>query len=255
MVARRPLARRPIAAIAAVGLLGLSLTGCFNPFNPKVLGIGFPDPPPAPNSPGGVLDLFQWCYEHRAIAEYKELFTDDYRFVFSPLDSSGAQYRDTPWTREDEVTSTSNLFLGGDPTQPAAASILLALDPNFQVRNDVRPGKNPRWHKTIRTTVTLTINDVVGGVTNVTGFSRFFLCRGDSALIPRELIDRGFGPDSTRWYIERWEDETAQPGYLVSGVPASISSMRGSVSSAEAQPSVSLTWGTVKAHYRLPLVR
>ena len=32
--------------------------------------------------------------------------------------------------------------------------------------------------------------------------------RGDSALIPQQLKDRGFGPDPNRWYIERWEDKT-----------------------------------------------
>lgn len=42
----------------------------------------------------------------------------------------------------------------------------------------------------------------------VTGAMRFFLVRGDSALIPEDLAKRGVGADPNRWYIERWEDET-----------------------------------------------
>jgi hypothetical protein len=41
----------------------------------------------------------------------------------------------------------------------------------------------------------------------VLGSARFFLVRGDSVAIPPELNTR-FGQDSTRWWIERWEDET-----------------------------------------------
>jgi hypothetical protein len=46
----------------------------------------------------------------------------------------------------------------------------------------------------------------------VTGDARFFVVRGDSALIPQDMLDRGFRPDKDRWYIERWEDETQGSG-------------------------------------------
>ena len=39
----------------------------------------------------------------------------------------------------------------------------------------------------------------------IIGNARFFVVRGDSALIPQEL---GFKPDSNRWYIDQWRDET-----------------------------------------------
>lgn len=222
--------------------------GCFNPFDPRVIhGGGVSEPPPAPDSPGNVLRLLEWCYEHRASAEYRELFTDDYRFVFSTLDENGDAYRDNPWTREDEVESTTHLFQGGAANQPAASSITIHLDRNFNVSNDPRfPGQG-RWRKLIRTSVTLTIY-VNEGQTTSTGDAVFSLARGDVALIPEELKKRGFGPDSTRWYIERHEDLT-QVDPVDGGMRASAVrvSPRGS---APAFFSARRSWGAVKVQYR-----
>jgi len=64
------------------------------------------------------------------------------------------------------------------------------------------------------------------------GFANFFMVRGDSALIPADLAARGFRPDSTRWYIERWEDDTFQEV------------------GARAMPTSTATWGTIKVLYR-----
>jgi hypothetical protein len=47
-----------------------------------------------------------------------------------------------------------------------------------------------------------------GNSVEVTGNALFFLTRGDSAQIPPELIARGLRPDSTRWWMDRMEDET-----------------------------------------------
>jgi len=33
--------------------------------------------------------------------------------------------------------------------------------------------------------------------------------RGDSAVIAYDLLRQGVGPDSTRWYLRRRDDETA----------------------------------------------
>ena len=203
--------------LAAVGLLiaGFALSGCFNPFSPRIAPVlGTSKPAPVPSSAPGVLRLFEWCYNQQAIAEYREIFTDDYRFLFSPLDSSGAEWRGTPWTREDEVISTTALFVGGSATEPAATSIRLSLDRNFFVYPD--PAYTlwdpvGRWHKHIQTTVTLLIGTDDGSSFEITGSASFYMVRGDSAVIPEELRLRGFGPDSNRWYIRRWEDETAQP--------------------------------------------
>jgi hypothetical protein len=201
------------AGIAALAIAALPLlTGCFNPFAPLIAPErGFVAPPPVPSSATGVLRLFEWCYNNRAAAEYRELFTDDYRFFFNPRDSAGADYRAQPWTREDELISTTQLFQGGSAEAPAS-SITLHLDRNFVVVPD---GRYPwdalgRWHKIINTQVLLNIRTTDGNAIDISGSAIFYFVRGDSALIPRELRDRGFGPDSTRWYISRWDDETVQ---------------------------------------------
>jgi hypothetical protein len=202
-----PSVRRLLIALALLALV--AVTGCWNPFQPSVLGRGVSTPPPAPNTPSNTLLLFKWCYENRSQAEYRELFTADYRFAFAALDTNGNAYRDQPWTRDDELESSRKLFEGGEADQPAASLITLVLDRSFRVQNDTRPGKyNPEQRKTITTQVNLTIQTVDGTATNVNGKATFFLVRGDSALIPDDI---GLGPDPNRWYIERWEDQTYAP--------------------------------------------
>lgn len=203
-------ALRPLAALAAMTLLALTITGCFNPFDPRVLGRGISEPPPAPNSASGVLRLLEWAYTNRDYPVYKTLFTDDYRFAFAALDTAGNSYRQTPWTREDELAYSQNLFEGGDANQPAATNITLVLDKSFNEFADPREGKKDDFtrFRAIRTQVALNITDAYGAQTNVSGKALFFLVRGDSAVIPPEL---GLGPDVNRWYINRWEDETYSP--------------------------------------------
>jgi hypothetical protein len=264
---------RSLLALAFLGAL-CGVYGCFNPFHP-LLGsdTGVSDPPPVPNTPQNTLRLLEWAYNHKAIDEYRELFTADYRFVFSDLDSNGAAYRDVPWTRDDEIISTTKLFLGGDADQPAATDIRLTLDRNFQLSADGRPGKNAKWHKSINTQVILHILLSDGHVDDVTGTVKFFLVRGDSALIPDDLP---LEADSLRWWIDRWEDQTAQGGGNVlwrrstdattsgaplrTGTPAQAGSpapVRTSAprnttpTSSSANPGEITTWGSLKHHYRL----
>src|SRR5262245_25553230 len=215
---------RTLLAVLLLGMLTCVL-GCFNPFHPLIATeSGVSEPPPVPNSPQNTLRLLEWAYNHKAIDEYRELFTADYRFVFSDLDSNGAAYRDVPWTRDDEIISTTKLFLGGDADQPAATDIRLTLDRNFQLSADPRPGKNAKWHKSINTQVILHILLSDGHVDDVTGTVKFFLVRGDSALIPDDLP---LQPDSLRWFVDRWEDQTAQGGGTLRWQPSTISPAAG----------------------------
>jgi len=239
-------------SLAAIALLALAAAGCFNPFDPLKAGRGLSTAAPAPDSPSGILRLLEWCYLNRAASEYRELFTDDYRFFFSALDSTGGAYKDDPWTREDELISTTNLFQGGDANQPAASNITLILDKNFRIFNDPNFPGSSKWYKTIRSTVTLNIITADGSSTNVSGNAKFFLVRGDSAVIPEELQERGFGPDSLRWYIRRWEDETAVGGAIATlalrarpeAPPLS------SASGTAMDEPVQMTWGRLKFVYR-----
>jgi len=191
-------------------------------------------PPPPPNSPNNVVRLLEWCWRNRAIAEYSEIFTDDFRFQFALGDSAGNAYRDAPFTREDELRCATRLFVGSGG-QPPASEILLDLDRVLVTLPDDRPGRDPKWHKSIRSSVDLQVTIDRGSGperVGVRGHALFYLVRGDSAAIPPDLAALGFTPDSTRWWIERWEDETLPGG------------------GSRAQPSQNRTWGAVKTLFR-----
>lgn len=266
---RPSLARR----LAALGILaaGLSLAGCFNPFSPRYAPtLGASIPAPKPTSAPGVLRLFEWCYNNKAIAEYRELFTADYQFFFSPRDSAGAEWRGTPFRRADEIISATQLFVGGSAGEPAARSINLKLDPNFFVYPDPdftyfpEPNRTVprdplgRWHKNIRTTVNLRIGTEDGSSIEILGHANFYMIRGDSADIPEELKLLGFKPDSTRWYIRRWDDETASEGGALALAPSrgtgpmaarSGSPARASRPAGASELPVQSSWGAVKDYY------
>ncbi|MEO5988386.1 MAG: hypothetical protein ABIU54_13160 [Candidatus Eisenbacteria bacterium] len=227
-------------ALALIGMLCLLLVGCFNPFSPLVsTDRGVSSPAPVPNSPSNVIRLFEWCYNNRAIDEYRELFTDDYVFKFAVGDSAG-QNRDRPVDREEELTTATNLFVGGSD-RPPASRIVLDFDKNLFALPDTRPGKNGKWHKAIRTTVNLKVEIADGSTLEVTGFALFYLVRGDSAAIPTDLP--GATNDSTRWWISGWDDETIPPSGMPQSRPVPV--MR-SASSTDLTP-IAASWGMVKA--------
>jgi hypothetical protein len=191
-----------------------------------------PPPAPTPSSPAALLDLIEYCWNYRDSLHYAEVFTDDFQFVFAADDSAGSPYRNNPWTRANELAMAGALFHTGLPGHPRAQTIDLQFTNNPVVMPDPRLGRDPPWHKNIRTTVVLSVTTVDGNRTNITGFANFFMTRGDSAAIPPDLIARGFLPDSTRWYLDRWEDETTH---------SSLAS--------RAQPTRQVTWGYLKVQY------
>ena len=197
--------------ILAVVATAVATTGCFDPFSPQVLTQRVTTVAPSPTSPQNAVKLFEWCWKNRGVEEYKELFTADYLFASATTDSAGNQTRDVLTRRDDEVETAQNMFVG-TAERPPAAKISLSFDPNLVPFPDPRPGRNPIWHKTIRTSVQLTVEIEENNLLEVTGHALFFLTRGDSAAIPAELKSRGFRPDSLRWWIDRWEDETIGSG-------------------------------------------
>jgi hypothetical protein len=56
-----------------------------------------------------------------------------------------------------------------------------------------------------------------GDVAEAFGHLLCYVTRGDSAMTPGDLVARGVHSDSTRWWIDRIEDETigvsARPGF------------------------------------------
>jgi hypothetical protein len=194
---------------------------------------------PVNDSPQNAVKRFEWAYKNRQLDALVGLLTADFIFVFAQGDSAGNPYRTTPWGLPDEIISTTHLF-AGDVTRAPAHSITLDLGKTLFPLNDARPGKNPRWHKQIRTSVDLKIEIEHGGgateLRTISGNALFYLVRGDSAVISPELVARGFGPDSTRWWIERLEDETLPSGSNGGGL--------------RANPTAHSTWGGVKVLYR-----
>ena len=174
--------RRIAPGLAAIAGL-VTLAGCFNPFSPQVLSQRVTSAAPTPNSPQNAVKLFEWCWVNRGVDEYRELFTDDYVFISAGTDSAGNPSRDIQARRDDEVQTAENMFIGSAERAPAE-QITLLFDQNLVPFPDSRPGKN----------------------------ALFFITRGDSAAIPAELKSRGFAPDSLRWWIDRWEDETLGDG-------------------------------------------
>jgi len=207
---------RRISILFALLLVAFITAGCFNPFMPTVLNERVVTNAPLPNTPANAIRLFEWCWVNRGLDEYKELFTDDYVFQSATLDSAGNGTRDVLTRRSDELETAENIFIGS-AERPPASKITLNFDQNLVPFSDTRAGKDGKWHKTIRTSVDLKVEVGDGSTLEVTGYALFYLTRGDSAAIPAELKARGFKPDSLRWWIDRWEDETLQSEGLTAG--------------------------------------
>ena len=184
--------------------LALLLAGCAKdsarPLVPR------PEPGFVADSPVNAVRLFEWCWDHRNLEHYGLLFADDFLFGCAATDSAGRAFIGGVLTRVDEIESTRHLFVGGAAQAPAN-SITLQLDPNLIPEADPRSGKNPEHHQLIVSSMVLRI-DTDAEDFEITGALRFFLVRGDVALIPAELSAGGIRPDPNRWYIERWEDES-----------------------------------------------
>ena len=223
--------------VLACAVLGLTAPGCSERASRVVAPLASA---PAPSSPANALELLRYDWVNRAPVSYGELFTEDYRFVFADSDSAGNAFRGSPWGREDELVFAQNLFVNGTTVEPPASSITLDFTMPPVVVPDDRAGKDERWHKMIRVEFLLRVYRSVDGF-EVKGAERFYLVRGDSAQIPPELHDRGFGPDSARWWVERWVDESLQGTGLT---PSRLAPP------ATAQPTRRSSLGAIKVLYR-----
>ena len=244
----RPTAPRHAAALA-MAVAALIALGCSNSSTSWNKRFGIPPataPAPPPDSPTNTVQLFKWCWENRDIAHYREILSADFTFGCPVTDSLGISYPDNSWTREDEVASSTHLFAGSNASEPPASNISLIFDGNLTAQPDFRAGKNPEWHQQVQVSnLTLTIMRSDGSGLRVTGAAQFYLVRGDSAMIPQELIDIGFKPDPGRWFIERWEDQTNN-----GGVAASVPARDAGATPAMPLPAHTATWCNIKSLYR-----
>ena len=197
--------RAGAAVFVALALLPFLLGGCGNPAAPMKPVQSATPPPPVPTSDVDAVRLFAWCWNNRAVPNYAGILTDDFRFQFAARDTSGYLGQWGYFTRAQELQAAHHLFESGTATLPPASSIELTFDGALISTPDDRFGKNPKWHRQILTSVLLRIK--TDQEWQVTGHARFFVVRGDSAAIPAEL-QPSVHPDSARWWIERWEDET-----------------------------------------------
>jgi hypothetical protein len=201
----------PLAPACFLATLLCSLPGCTSQIVLPPAPV--PDEAPAPATPVDALRRLEWSWSRRNVEPVRDLFACDYEFVFAPDDPAGDRFRDRPWTRPDEMAFARHLLETGSATAQAAIYVALDMENAPLALPDGRAGKDPRWHRRIETPFVAVV-ETPARQFRVLGFERFYFVRGDSACIPQELRDRGYGPDSTRWWIERWEEETvyATPG-------------------------------------------
>lgn len=240
--------RLAVAGAAACLLLGLGTAGCDSGYvNRMTEPIHAPEPIDNPLPPLAVLDsptnlmrALEVVYNNRWSDAYEELLADDFLWSCSPTDSAGNGSRGTPWTRSDELRFARHFFQGGGPDQPAAVSIVLKLAPNLEALPDPAfAAWDPfgRWHRSVRTPVELRATLADQSSIETTGYATFSVVRGDSAMIPEGLRQRGVRPDSTRWFVRRWDEEAVPPA------TARRAPLR-------AQPSSATTWCELKERYR-----
>ncbi len=226
--------------------------GCI--FSPKDTTPAPPQPGPPNDTPENAIKRFVWAYENRKGPEYENMFTEDFTFEFSNLaDPTLAQKYSAGWFKTDEQISARNLFQGFSNEQglytPAASSIDMTLAQTNPI-NDTE-GRDSTKFKMLATRVDgIIIVPPSQGQTQETRYiidnnnHRFYLARGDAQFdsTGRFITPAGERADSTRWYIYRWIDETAQP--VAVGGLQSASAAVNRVSNPLA------TWGEVKAASR-----
>jgi hypothetical protein len=216
--------------LAAALLLALAGCATHHPTGPAVPV----DTGPLANSPTNVIRRFAWAWTHRDTTTYASVFTDDFRFVFAASDSAGSFWPGHAWNIPDEMQSAGHLFVGGGDVPPLS-DVTLFIDNVLIAQLDPRPGHDGRWHKTVRTHVDLKLTATYDGtpaVDPVVGYAVFYVVRGDSAMLSPARVAAG-GRDSTRWYIDRWEDQT-----VGTGSPG-----------LHPNPTRATTWGSIKALY------
>jgi hypothetical protein len=175
------------------------------------------DESPAASFPTGAVQRFVWGFNHKDVDVVVGLFTDDFQFITAGTDSAGNPTRNpTGGPGQDRSWFLEALAVLQDPS----SEVSLAIDRYLIEFPDPRPGKDPRFHKQVGSSVDAKVLlPGSGGGVEVTGNLLFFLTRGDSAAIPAELVALGVKPDSTRWWIDRLEDETFGDGVYPGPTP------------------------------------
>ncbi len=229
---------RNIVPLALAGLiaLALALAGCSIDWSPSRITAPAPTAPAA-STPVGAVQRFIWANVHRSPEVYRALFTDDFVFRFADLDPAGAPYAGRPWVRDDELAYAQHLFLSSNGSQEVASEIALTVLNVLTDRAERAWYGDSTRHRVVDLEYALEIRYASGSLP-MRGTEQLHLVRGDVAMIPADLLA---SPDSTRWYIVRWDDL----GYTMRTPPAPSRATGPAATLADLS-----TWGSVKALYR-----
>ncbi len=220
------------AALAAL----LSAAGCIGGGLDLSVGLRPLASAPVADPRIAAVSRLRQAWSRRDTSLYRTLFTSDFSFGFAPGDTTGARFGADGWGRDDEIGAARRMFALGCGVAPAFRAADLNWTSTLVSVPDDRPGRASRWHQRVDTGFALRayIDNVVWDVGDVV---TFFLTRGDSARL--EGVP-GATPDSTRWYVDRWEERESAGGSLVS--------LR-AVSPAQTLPSGRRYWGELKVLY------
>ncbi len=165
------------------------------------------DVAPAFNTPANTVRRLEWAVNQRDLETVAGLLAADLICEAQALDSAGnvvRQPRDRAWVLE----ALRSLF-EGVPGRYEPAQVTLDLDRDLIAFPDTRAGSSPVHRRTVRTSMGLRVRDPSTSSTfEVRGYLLFYAVRGDSAAIPSDQVAESGVSDSTRWWIDRVEDET-----------------------------------------------
>lgn len=188
---------------------------------------------PTPNSPVHLVQMVAGHWSRRDWRGYADLLTDDFQFVFAPADSAGNAFRARSFDRATEILAVRHMFETGNAELAPFQRVVFTLGRTLTATPDPRPGKTFPAHQVVRANFVLSA-DGPDFSYRIAGSGVFFVVRGDSAAIPPDLRDRGIDPDPSRWWLERWEDETLEAA---------------SAPRDAAMPTRSITLGSLKVRY------
>jgi len=199
---------------------------------------GLPDGTPQADSPAHLMQRLEATWESEVEAQYELLLTNDFRYTFSAAADPELANLYPNWGRTDEVTAITHLFTGFVNTSgtPISAASLIDMTLNgVQQGTDLDHADSTAYYqRIIVTSLDAVIEVPVAGSDpifyHISSRHEYFLVRGDAAVLPS-----GTSPDSTRWYLRRWDDLSPPP-------PTS----KGPVINP-AQPK---TLGSIRAQYR-----
>lgn len=171
---------KPRAVYLILLLSILVLTGCWDPFKPRVMSY----------SAGGlgqeeklIVDL-QYAYNNKDIVSYVNLLADTFVFRFADIDSAYIKSKNIQlpyWGRSDEEASAQGLFANAD-------QINLQIEPGQWQTNTSDPTglslKTRRYY-------TLDIQPTPPEIGNAAGYATFIIQRDATGT----------------WKIVRWDDE------------------------------------------------